>query len=96
MGPLDGEHVNGGSTNLLPQIHEALNVVHGPYSSNESRRQAGIFLEDLKRNDEAPYHGFTLASDKSQQPVVRHYALSLLEFALRYKWAEYSEEQATL
>ncbi|EPE34431.1 ARM repeat-containing protein [Glarea lozoyensis ATCC 20868] len=94
MGPPNGEHVNGGNTNLLPQIHEALNLVHGPYSSNESRRQAGIFLEDLKRNDEAPYHGFNLASDKTQQPVVRHYALSLLEFALRYKWAEYSEEQA--
>jgi exportin-5 len=96
MGTLNNGHVNGGSmsTNLLPQIHEALNVVHGPYSSNDSRREAGIFLEDLKTNDEAPYHGFTLASDKSQQAVVRHYALSLLEYALRHKWVGYSEEQA--
>ncbi|CAG8954882.1 hypothetical protein HYFRA_00008569 [Hymenoscyphus fraxineus] len=87
--------VNGGGTNLLPQIHEALNLVHGPYSSNESRRQAGNFLEDLKTNPEAPYHGFTLASDKTQQPIVRHFALSLLEYAIRHKWNEYSEQQAT-
>jgi exportin-5 len=89
------ERVNGGSTSLLPRIHEALQLVHGPYTSNESRRQASLFLEDLKTNDEAPYHGFTLASDKNQQPVVRHYALSLLEYAIRHKWAEYSGEQAT-
>ena len=83
-----------GSTSLLPQIHEALNLVHG-HSSNESRRQASLFLEEIKANDEAPYHGLTLASDKSQQPVVRHYALSLLEHAIRHKWAEYTVEQAT-
>ncbi|KAF8866294.1 hypothetical protein BDZ45DRAFT_668118 [Acephala macrosclerotiorum] len=87
--------VNGGGTNLLPQIHEALDIVHGPYSSNESRQQASLFLEEVKTNAEAPYHGFTLASDKSQQPVVRHYALSLLEHAIKHKWAEYSEAEAT-
>ncbi|KAH8661650.1 armadillo-type protein [Tricladium varicosporioides] len=92
--PAQDARVNGGST-MLPQIHEALELVHGAYSSNESRRQASLFLEEIKTNDEAPYHGFTLASDKSQQPVVRHYALSLLEYAIRHKWAEYSEEQAT-
>ena len=87
--------INGGSTTLLPQIHEALDIVHGPYSSNESRRQASLFLEEIKANDAAPYHGFNLASDKTQQPVVRHYALSLLEHAIKHKWAEYSEEQAS-
>lgn len=86
--------VNGG-TNLLPRIHEALDIVHGPYSSNESRQQASAFLEEVKATAEAPYHGFTLASDKSQPPVVRHYALSLLEHAIKHKWAEYSEVQAT-
>lgn len=89
------EHLNGGNTTLLPRIHEALELVHSPYSSKESRHQASMFLEDIKANDEAPYHGFTLASDKSQQPVVRHYALSLLEHAIKHKWAEYSQEQAT-
>ena len=88
-------HLNGGNTTLLSRIHEALELVHSPYSSNESRQQASIFLEEVKANDEAPYHGFTLASDKTQQPVVRHYALSLLEHAIKHKWAEYSPEQAT-
>src|SRR6266536_676360 len=89
------EQVNGGSTTLLPRIHEALDIVHDPYSSNESRRQASLFLEGIKANDEAPYHGFTLASDKNQQSVVRHYALSLLEHAIKHKWVGYSQAQAT-
>ena len=91
------EHINGGgNTTLLPRIHEALDIVHGPYSSNDSRRQASLFLEEIKTDDEAPYHGFTLASDKNQQPVVRHYALSLLEHAIKHKWADYSEAQGTV
>ncbi|KAI6709497.1 hypothetical protein JHW43_007995 [Diplocarpon mali] len=84
-----------GSTTLLPQIHEALEIVHGSYSSNDARREASIFLDNIKNNAEAPYHGFTLASDKSQEPVVRHYALSLLEHAIKHKWQEYSEAQGT-
>ncbi|KAI9049381.1 hypothetical protein LZ554_006415 [Drepanopeziza brunnea f. sp. 'monogermtubi'] len=87
--------LSDGSTTSLPQIHEALEIVHGAYSSNDSRREAGIFLDNVKNNAEAPYHGFTLASDKGQQPVVRHFALSLLEHAIKHKWQEYSEEQET-
>jgi exportin-5 len=93
--PASNAPLNGGSSTLLPQIHEALNIVHGPYSANDSRREASLFLEEIKTNEEAPYHGFTLASDKSQQPVVRHYALSLLEHAIKHKWTQYSEAQAT-
>jgi exportin-5 len=94
---VSSEHINGGgNTTLLPRIHEALDIVHGPYSSNDSRRQASLFLEEIKTDDEAPYHGFTLASDKNQQPVVRHYALSLLEHAIKHKWADYSEAQGTV
>lgn len=79
---------------LLLQIHQALEVVHSPYSANETRRQASLFLEEIKANAAAPFHGFTLASDKTQQPVVRHYALSLLEHGIKHKWADYSVEQA--
>jgi exportin-5 len=91
---VSGKHLNGNTT-LISRIHEALELVHSPYSSNESRKQASSFLEEVKANDEAPYHGFTLASDKGHQPVVRHYALSLLEYAIKHKWAEYSGAQAT-
>lgn len=87
---------NGGNTDIISQIHQALEVIHSPYSSNESRRDAQLFLENIKGIDEAPFHGFTLASNKSQSPVVRHYALSLLEHAIKQKWAEYNEQQSTM
>lgn len=89
-----GANANGSDTNLLARIHEALELVHNPYTSNESRKEASLFLENIKTDEEAPYHGFTLAYDRSQQSVVRHYALSLLEHAIKHKWQEYSDTQA--
>jgi exportin-5 len=85
---------NNTEANLLARIHGALDIVHSPYSSNDARKEASLFLEDIKGEEEAPYHGFTLAHDRSQQPVVRHYALSLLEHAIKHRWPEYSESQA--
>ena len=79
---------------LLPRIQQALELVHAPFSSNDSRRDASDFLEKVKADDEAPHNGFMLASDKTQEPVVRHYALSLLEHAIKHKWAGYTEDQA--
>lgn len=78
----------------IARIHEALTIVHSPYSTNDTRKEASAYLEQLKSDISAPYHGFTLASDKSQEPVVRHYALSLLENAIRHKWFEYEEPEA--
>jgi exportin-5 len=97
MMPLKPEslaNANISGSNLLSRIHEALELVHSPYSSNESRKDASIFLEEIKADEEAPYHGFTLASDRSQQPVVRHYALSLIEHAIKHRWPDYSDAQA--
>ncbi|KAM3451289.1 hypothetical protein MY3296_005433 [Beauveria thailandica] len=85
---------SGGAAEPMTKIREALDVVHSPFSNNNARRDAQIFLEDIKSHDEAPMQGYNLASDKSQPPVVRHYALSLLEHAIRYKWSGYTEEQA--
>ncbi|KAI9772013.1 MAG: hypothetical protein M1840_001301 [Geoglossum simile] len=79
----------------LFQIVKALEAVHSSQYTNESRKQASIFLEQTKTSTEAPYHGFTLASDRSQSPVVRHFALSLLEYAIRHNWTEYSLEQSS-
>lgn len=80
---------------ILPKIHKALEVVYSPYSSNPDRKDAQVFLEEVKHTDEAPSHGFNLASDKSQSPVVRHYALSLLEHAIKHRWTYYTPPQAT-
>ncbi|KAJ0384835.1 hypothetical protein COL922a_007566 [Colletotrichum nupharicola] len=87
--------VNGAISDIISQIHQALEAIHNPYSPNDSRRDAQAFLENIKGIDEAPFHGFTLASDKSQSPVVRHYALSLLEHAIKHRWADYSEQQSS-
>lgn len=85
---------NGTQGELLTQIHEALNAVHNPYSSNEARKEASLFLENIKNDQAAPFHGFTLASDRNQEAVIRHYALSLLEHAIRHRWPEDGSEQA--
>lgn len=76
------------------QILQALKVVHDPRSSNTIRQDASRYLEQLRSNEEAPYHGFRLASDKEQPAIVRHYGLSLLDYAIRHRWSEYSVEQS--
>ncbi|KXJ90698.1 armadillo-type protein [Microdochium bolleyi] len=91
-GTFAGGAANGAS--ILPKIHEALEIVYSPQSDNQQRKDAQIFLEEVKHMTEAPSHGFELASDKNQSPVVRHYALSLLEHAIKHRWAEYSQSQA--
>ena len=77
------------------QILEALEVIHNPRSPNLARQTASQYLEEVKSADEAPYHGFTLASAKSQPAIVRHYGLSLLEHAIRHRWTDYTLEQST-
>ncbi|KAJ8107609.1 hypothetical protein ONZ43_g6682 [Nemania bipapillata] len=85
---------NAQNLEALPKIQQALDVVYNPYSSNDDRKAAQSFLESIKDTPEAPTHGFRLASDKNQSPVVRHYALSLLEHAIKHKWASYSPHEA--
>ncbi|SPQ25877.1 8307cabd-6393-43c1-89bd-fbf7af93e987 [Thermothielavioides terrestris] len=77
---------------ILAKIHEALKVVHSPYSPNQARRDAEDFLEGIKSLGEAPSHGFSLAFNKPQEPIVRHYGLSLLEHAVKHMWGDYSPE----
>lgn len=79
---------------ILSQITTALDIIYRPQSTNQSRQEAQSFLENVKALAEAPQHGFTLASNKSLSPMLRHYGLSLLEHAVKHRWAEYSPEQA--
>ncbi|KAI2602954.1 ARM repeat-containing protein [Hypoxylon fragiforme] len=89
-----GVGVDADNMAVLPKIHEALEVVHSPYSANDARKDAQLYLENVKNDEKASYYGFHLAFDKTQPPVVRHYALSLLEHAIKHRWADYTEEQA--
>lgn len=76
------------------QILRALEVVHNPRSTNTLRQAASKYLEEIRADDEAPYHGFGLANSREQSPVVRHYGLSLLDWAIRYRWSQYSTDQS--
>ena len=78
----------------MPRIQDALQLVYNPHSANQARQEAQAFLEGVKTVDQAPSIGFELASAPSNSPIVRHYGLSLLEDAIKHKWATYTEEQA--
>ena len=75
------------------QILQALEIIHNPKSTNSFRQEATHFLEKVRSDQDAPYHGFALSSDHSQPAVVRHYGLSLLEHTIRYQWEVCSSEQ---
>ncbi|CCE80019.1 Piso0_003115 [Millerozyma farinosa CBS 7064] len=74
--------------NGASQIISALNLIYDPKSSNEARKEAQIFLESVKSNDESPYWGFQLALPENnvQNYAVRHYGLSLLQHAVNKRF----------
>ncbi|KAL9100932.1 MAG: hypothetical protein Q9163_003747 [Psora crenata] len=76
------------------QILQALDAIHDPRSSNELRHEASSYLEQLKAEKSAPYQGFLLASAKGQPPIARHYGLSLIDYAIRYSWPDYTREES--
>lgn len=84
----------GAESGMLEQIKEALEIVYDSRSSNETRKAAFVFLEQAKNDKEAPAHGFELAINRAHDPIVRHFALSLLEHGIKYSWDGYSPEQA--
>ncbi|KAI8950207.1 ARM repeat-containing protein [Xylaria longipes] len=96
MGGRVALHATDDAQNLevLPKIQRALDVVYSPYSSNDERKYAQSLLESIKDIPEAPAHGFHLASDKNRSPVVRHYALSLLDHSIKHKWTTYTTAEA--
>ena len=93
-----GGAVNGlaadGKLEANTQILQALEIIHNPRSPNETRHNASRYLEEIRSDDEAPYHGFGFASAKERPAIVRHYGLSLLEYAVRHNWSEYTLEQS--
>ena len=89
---------NGNAENSKPetnaQILQALEIVHNPRSDNALRQGASQYLEQIRSDEEAPYHGFGLASGKGQSPIVRFYGLSLIEYGVRQKWSNYTPDQS--
>ncbi|KAL9063017.1 MAG: hypothetical protein Q9157_008474 [Trypethelium eluteriae] len=92
------QHSQASSTSLhdLSQIHGALDAVYSPHSTNDQRQEATAFLEQAKRDSQAPHFGYGLASDQSQPASVRHYGLSLLEYPIKYKWEDLEEQDSSV
>lgn len=94
----DNTSVNGHAGEGKPEIHaqilRALEIIHEPRSSNAHRHDASRYLEEIRSDEQAPYHGFGLASAKDQPAVVRHYGLSLIEYGVRHRWSEYTPAQS--
>ncbi|KAL6721197.1 karyopherin [Lecanora helva] len=86
-------HSGDGKAEIHTEILRALEVVHEPKTPNDLRQNASRYLEEIRSNEEAPYHGFGLALSKQQPAIVRHYGLSLLEYAVRHRWSDYTTEQ---
>lgn len=86
-------HDHDKSGDVDAQILRALEIIHDPRSSNILRQNASQFLEEIKLDKEAPYHGFGLASTKTRPAVVRHFGLSLLDHAIRHRWVDYTPDQ---
>lgn len=70
------------------QILKALEIVYEPRSTNDARRQAQAFLEDVKLKEESPYWGYQLAlpENYAKNYIVRHFGLSLLQHAIVKKF----------
>lgn len=85
--------MNGAEEDTGASIVQALETIYNPQSTNETRRNATIFLENAKTQPEAPAFGHSLASNINHNAIVRHYGLSLLDFTIRHRWDDYSEQQ---
>jgi len=79
----------------IQHVQDALTASYNPQASNDDRQTSLKYLTDLKSRPEAPKYGFTIASDLGQQPFARHFGLSLLETAIRYRWNEHDADEAT-
>ena len=90
--------VNGHAGECKPEIHvqilQALQIIHEPTSPNTHRQDASRYLEEIRSDEQAPYHGFGLALAKDHPAIVRHYGLSLIEHGVRHRWSEYTLEQS--
>ncbi|KAF6219395.1 hypothetical protein HO133_005221 [Letharia lupina] len=87
-------HAGEGKPEIHTQILRALEIIHEPRSSNAHRQDASRYLEEIRSDEQAPYHGFALASAKDQPAIVRHYGLSLIEYGVRHRWPGYTPGQS--
>ena len=86
-----GRHQAFNATEIL----KALEVIHNPATPNDIRKQASDFLEQVKGSQNAFEHGLSVSSQDVQQPLVRHFGLSLLEHVIRHRSHEFDDAQSS-
>lgn len=79
------------------EIKHALNTVHNPRSQSAQRLEAQQYLESLKQNPLCALIGWELNSNGDDGVVrdeyMRHYGLTLLEYAIRYQFQDFDEQK---
>lgn len=90
---MNGLSSEGNADYSTPDILRALELIHNPATKNEIRRQASDYLEQLKSTQHALQQGLALSSDQGQQPLARHFGLSLLEHVVKHQSHELSDNQ---
>ncbi|KAF9099806.1 hypothetical protein BGX23_011406 [Mortierella sp. AD031] len=74
---------------VLRNLLSALETIHHHATTNETRQQAQEYVDTLHLDPAGPLYGFYLAHKDNQQPdAVRHFGLSLIEKAARYRWSD--------
>lgn len=74
-------------------ILQALHLIHTPTTKNDVRRQASDYLDQVRTSGSALQYGLSLGADQAQQPLVRHFGLSLLEHAVKHQSHQLSDEE---
>lgn len=79
----------------MERIIRALSVVHEPRSRNDDRREAQLFLEEIKENEELPFWGYQLAAPENYNDnfIVRHFGLLLLQHSITKRFDELNAER---
>ncbi|KAL8797433.1 MAG: hypothetical protein Q9195_000249 [Heterodermia aff. obscurata] len=85
---------NPESAETSSKILQALEIIHNPKSANSLRQKATHFLEEVRSDDSAPLNGFAISSNRSHPAIIRHYGLSLIEYAIRHRWDVYAPEKS--
>ncbi|XP_041920713.1 exportin-5 [Alosa sapidissima] len=80
-------------TEMCDQLIKAVNVMMDPESSQRYRLEALKFCEEFK--EKCPFCvqcGLQL-SDRTQNPVIRHFGLQILEHVIKFRWNNMSPQE---
>ncbi|ORX83318.1 ARM repeat-containing protein [Anaeromyces robustus] len=81
---------------ILNKINSCLNTVLDFNSTNEQRKEAEKYLQEIKNDPKSPIYGYYLAlKNNNQNNEARHFGINMIIDAVSYKWNEktYSDNE---